>query len=285
MKRHPVDPAPLVWLDSRANRARPLDVRRAFTLVELLVVITIIVALLAVLAPALDRAMETATTLVCQTNLRLWTQGMYAYALDNRRSIIEITERRNNYWHWRLAKYVGEPDYGKGPAPPAGQYEILKANRCPKTRLWVAGHPTVYGDAQRMWAYGGISQGAYGLNLWTTTFTVNASQSFSSWYTNIPGDVPFIGDSAWVGSWPDNNDTPSDNHYNGDSNAVAMEHRPGTFMNRFVVSRHGMAINVGYVDQSVKLVPLGDLWMQRWHKSSKPNPDHRDYYRGMEPAS
>src|SRR5207253_2093486 len=44
--------------------------RNGFTLIELLVVVTVIVALLAMLAPALDKAVYQAELAVCAANLR-----------------------------------------------------------------------------------------------------------------------------------------------------------------------------------------------------------------------
>src|ERR1043165_1931025 len=53
---------------------------RAFTLIELLVVITIIVVLLALLTPALDKAMYQAELAVCGANLRAIANGAIPYA-------------------------------------------------------------------------------------------------------------------------------------------------------------------------------------------------------------
>ncbi len=55
--------------------------RTGFTLVELLVVITIIVILLALLAPAMDRAMELAERTQCATNLHALYGGVAVYAM------------------------------------------------------------------------------------------------------------------------------------------------------------------------------------------------------------
>lgn len=57
--------------------------RRAFTLVELLVVISIISLLLAILLPSLTKARETAIRLKCQANLRGMTISSFAYSNDN----------------------------------------------------------------------------------------------------------------------------------------------------------------------------------------------------------
>jgi len=59
---------------------------RAFTLVELLVVITIIVVLLALLAPALDKAIYQAELAVCGARWRAIASGATVYAMDNKRS-------------------------------------------------------------------------------------------------------------------------------------------------------------------------------------------------------
>jgi prepilin-type N-terminal cleavage/methylation domain-containing protein/prepilin-type processing-associated H-X9-DG protein len=53
--------------------------RRAFTLVELLVVIGIIAALLGILLPAIGRAQERARQLQCATNIRTILQGEVLY--------------------------------------------------------------------------------------------------------------------------------------------------------------------------------------------------------------
>ena len=58
---------------------------RAFTIVELLVVVTIIVVLLALLAPAVDRAVYQAELAVCSGNLKGMAGGTLVYAAHARR--------------------------------------------------------------------------------------------------------------------------------------------------------------------------------------------------------
>ena len=55
---------------------------RGFTLVELLVVISIIALLIAILLPSLRKARDQAKAVVCQTNLHAVGQGMHSYATD-----------------------------------------------------------------------------------------------------------------------------------------------------------------------------------------------------------
>ncbi len=61
-----------------------LRARRAgFTIVELLVVVTVIVLLITLLQPAMSRAMFVANTTVCQSNFRQGSFAVISYAGDN----------------------------------------------------------------------------------------------------------------------------------------------------------------------------------------------------------
>ena len=57
---------------------------KAFTLIEILIVLLIISILLTVIAPALIKIKSKAKALLCQSNLRQISIGLESYQFDNR---------------------------------------------------------------------------------------------------------------------------------------------------------------------------------------------------------
>src|SRR5689334_13345224 len=64
-----------------------LGARRAFTLVELLVVIGIIAVLIGILLPTISRARDQANTTACMAAMRNLGQLVYAYSVDFKGSV------------------------------------------------------------------------------------------------------------------------------------------------------------------------------------------------------
>src|SRR4051795_13408576 len=81
--------------------------RRAFTLVELLVVIGVIALLVALLLPVLGRARESANQVKCLSNVRQIAAALVSYANDNRGWMPGAAmgqQRQAQDWiHWQLS--------------------------------------------------------------------------------------------------------------------------------------------------------------------------------------
>jgi prepilin-type N-terminal cleavage/methylation domain-containing protein/prepilin-type processing-associated H-X9-DG protein len=88
--------------------------RRAFTLVELLVVIGIIAVLVGILLPVINSARGTATAVACQSNLRQLSTALLAYAAESKGSFPP-----GYFWHNMRLNVAGN---GRGTPTPTPQF-------------------------------------------------------------------------------------------------------------------------------------------------------------------
>ena len=89
---------------------------RAFTLVELLIVIAIIAILAAILLPALNSARERGRAAYCTSNVKQLATGYHMYWDDANMPLPPRMTRVGSgkpwlSWYWYLAPYVGLPRY------------------------------------------------------------------------------------------------------------------------------------------------------------------------------
>ena len=120
--------------------------RRAFTLLELLVVIAVIALLAALLAPALSKAWATGQERACAANLRSWGQAFVLYAGDHegflphpdgseRDDKSDGTGQPHEHGYVdMLPPYLGERpwrDYPEGQKPTGGIWQCLRARLLP----------------------------------------------------------------------------------------------------------------------------------------------------------
>lgn len=181
------------------------DGSRGFTLVELLVVITIIAVLVALLLPALQSARGRAKTAQCSNNQRQVGVGFAGYLADNNGYYPYIypswfINRCPSYpsvdksypswaydWMHTLAPYIGYSNNGKPSGSMLGGGTHVSVMECPSNPFPILTPPTLYSN-------GGVH--SYG-----TSYAMNSSA--------FPA-VPYGGFGTWGGAdWCTNNSIAS----------------------------------------------------------------------------
>jgi prepilin-type processing-associated H-X9-DG protein len=110
---------------------------KAFTLVEILVVIGIIALLIGILVPTISKARESSRTAGCLANLRQLTAAAYSYAVDHNNYIIPVGNSKvggSSYWWCNIlvdGKYMPAPsDPNPGAQPQMrGPFFCLSGNQ------------------------------------------------------------------------------------------------------------------------------------------------------------
>ena len=252
--------------------------QKGFTLVELLVVISIIALLMSILMPSLGKARQMARTVVCQTRIRQWGTILLMYAGDNNgrfnrgwekfkgqgRDNISIEHDQTAEWMDALRSYSGDvPELGLCPEAtkikfPVGQSWTVGLTRSP----WVAREPSPKTNKR--------DYGSYGMNAWLN----NPSAGLVDLYCQDSGfptenhwrsadvkgasNIPMFLDSWWiyahVKSW--------------DIVPLFEDIWPfGGGISRFCIDRHGNGIlNCSFLDFSVRKIGIKELWTLKWHK-------------------
>jgi prepilin-type N-terminal cleavage/methylation domain-containing protein len=258
--------------------------KKAFTLIELLVVIAIIALLLAILMPALAKVKEKGKTVVCASQLKQFGMAWTMYAQENNDSNIEYSPvsewADGGFWFFKLGPYFSDNHFALGLTDGFKNPDVMF---CPATRRYSPNKfsgPLTYGGSDMAWKFdmstlrpsytGEQPQGSYMINAWT--------QSDYKRFSNTNSMTPLVVDGGWVDGMPVNGDIPAlvnliDLKGSGLPGAPYRMH-PNQFT-RFVLSRHGKAINMVFKDSHVETTPLKELGRFKWHKDFQ-NVSHID---------
>jgi prepilin-type N-terminal cleavage/methylation domain-containing protein len=227
--------------------------KKAFTLIELLMVISIIVLLMALLLPSLQRVRKQARAVACQSNLRQWGVVFSMYTEDN--------DGKFPYIHFVVMDadetwpYIFRPYYSDSNdlllCPVATKSELRPDNPVPveyygqvgsKSTAWkiVSSSPEV------------VFEGSYGINA-RHGFNIERPPDIRVALNN----VPVMLDCAHHIAEPHPIDDPPE--YDG---AIGPSFIGG--MNYFCINRHDATINGLFLDWSVRRVGLKELWTLEW---------------------
>ena len=266
----------------------PPKQRRAFTLVELLVVIGIIAVLVAMLLPSLTKARDASQRTACLSNLRQIYTALQMYNNENKHRLLPEWTGSSiaPTWHYMIKPYLG---YGLNSTTIGNEQMRNAIFSCPSA----SGKDTPDSDNspagspfdQYFTNHSSLGrvQAAYGMNRWTYDRTKKDPPGMPDsptkyWYyyytlnRGIPmnfislansqkyGDVPLFFDCRWRDARPSSNTEKyyTDPSVTGDMSLVATR-------------RHGKLVNVTYMDGSTRAIPLPELWAAKWHATwSKP---------------
>lgn len=244
---------------------RVREPERAFTLVELLVVVAIIALLLALLSPTLSRSRRLARRAVCTSHLHQIGVGHHTYASSHNGTWIPTVSGQRQWWTTSLIRYIGSRDILF--CPEATQMVVAPELGL----LMIGGRHTGWFDG-RQYPSDPLDQGSYGQNMWLNHFELsiqNWAQPKELHFGGTAGSVPFgelvpvVGECHWVGGYPRDTDVPWDFEWD-------QVMYSGHMLNRFTMNRHEGRGGLVFLDGHAGLVRLSDMWGLIWHKNGQP---------------
>ncbi|OHB55108.1 MAG: hypothetical protein A2Y12_10545 [Planctomycetes bacterium GWF2_42_9] len=167
-----------------------------FTLVELLVVISIIALLLSILMPSLQSARDQARRIVCANNLRNMGLAvtMYSQEYNGDSPIVSFNpyDTKANYWQGQLAKYLGWPTGNIDTAFTYANKTTRKFDKYPDRLTKIYQCPSGKPIDKFIWGF------SYGVNryVWTTE-QKDLGKYWRKKTLKVPSKVFYIMDCAY----------------------------------------------------------------------------------------
>ena len=276
--------------------------KNAFTLIEMLIVITIIVILASLLLPALAAAKLQGQQTQCLSNLKQLAVAHASYMADFDKDFPYMNTTPFYYgWAGMLIPYatnsvsiqicpsapaVASPTQSLAPGA-ADRACVVSSDGPEEPIVVVMNEPN------------GVLQFSYAFNGWF--YTGDAPYDIAATYgpqhfasasaVRSPSRTPIFADAMWPATWPMATNLPATNLYAGDT---SMSDQMSVMMMRVTLARHGSrpasaapsnfditktlpgSINLAFFDGHVENSPLEKLWNYYWCNgyqvpSSRPN--------------
>ncbi|MHC4518943.1 MAG: hypothetical protein ACYTAS_10170 [Planctomycetota bacterium] len=220
-----------------------------------------VVALISCLGAVGKQGRRRAKEMVCLANLGQWGSMFQSYTEDHDGKFNpgwEVGE--TELWMNALRPYYGD------------RWPLLL---CP-TATQVAGTSTGWGTFKAWYRHVDLPEGgariyisSYGINSWTNAVTHDRGSRLEEWFwkttegVDEPDRVPVFADATWHDAWPRATDAPV---------SLPLDFGWGNMgttgeMNHFCIDRHGGAVNMLFMDWSVRKVGLKALWTLKWHRT------------------
>ena len=180
---------------------------KGFTLVELLVVISIIAMLLAVLMPALSKARGVAKRTMCGSNFKQVGLGMIMYATNENNGILPEAPNNQHGYYWprevldTMCKYVGGYNKEKNWIGDGANLRYPDIFKCPAKPDAYYGYSTVVNVSYFLTTYGGHYK-TYNRSEWYVEPPRKVDQSKSTINASLPFSKVMAADVIWW--WPGN---------------------------------------------------------------------------------
>ncbi len=286
-----------------AGFRRPLH---GFTLVELLVVISIIALLIALLLPALAAARRAADSVLCLSNERQLGLAVIQYQADYQGQRCNYGENNSalnmpggNTWVHFYTPYIVPGGLNTNPALGMVDSSPNTALVCPSTQVMKL--PTTAldwagaGSASVAWHYETGANWNGASTRWWCSYAYNgylynqATWNYIKWMQpyawpthSVSYDrskIPLFLDSIFWQTWPESNQFP-DSHLNNLNPNPTPAAAPGTAQyadnldsgpqtdgfEYDAMLRHGDGVNVVFLDGHAEYVALPDLWTLAWFR-------------------
>ena len=261
------------------NFSAPTKNGRAFTLLELLVVIAIIAILAALLLPVLSGAKRKAQETKCKNNVRQLTLSALMYLNDD--GPIGYPSSRLVWIPAVMENLSSAADMRICPAAAEPADKRLDAY--------------VRGSAINAWSWFSTAEhatnGSYAINGWlypaAATVQWTGEDSATNYFVNEnaiqhPTTTPVFVDAIWPDMWPYPTDQPISDLYQ-----LSPLDLPNAGMPIATIARHGSRspasasdvsidqpfpglVNVGLADGHVESSKLDNLWLYTWHANYVP---------------